>query len=255
MPSRVAASTRLMLARHSPCVHHRNVECFYKGSSISLNRVSLFIKFCTARLYTTRQATVMETQEAETKEIETQEMETQALEDTMTSIRSEVETVFSTDQINLSAAALFDRVVATIDLCLVHDASEKPGSAGRAAVNLKYFNSILVPLNDLKLLHEQPRNVFREIHMGEFTLLGLLSPLTLCTIKSISVGSGGIQYLHMSGQPGVDGVPETALPVVSNGDDCVKNEITETNLANYIPRFSRNRYKLVRRSQIVFREI
>ena len=85
----------------------------------------------------------METQEAETKEMETQEMETQALEDTMTSIRSEVETVFSTDQINLSAAALFDRVVATIDLCLVHDATEKPGSAGRAAVNLKYFNSIL----------------------------------------------------------------------------------------------------------------
>lgn len=91
--------------------------------------------------------------------------------------------------------------------------------------------------------------------MGEFTLLGLLSPFTLCTIKSISVGSGGIQYLHMSGQPGVNGVPETALPFVSNGDDCVKNEITETNLANYIPRFSRNRYQLVRRSQIVFREI
>ena len=85
-----------MLARHSPCVHYRNVECF-KGSLISLNRVSLFIKVYTARLYTTRQATVIETQEAETKEIETQEIETQALKDTITSIRSEVEIVFSTD--------------------------------------------------------------------------------------------------------------------------------------------------------------
>lgn len=83
----------------------------------------------------------METQEAETKEMETQEMETQALEDTMTSIRSEVETVFSTDQINLSAAALFDRVVATIDLCLVHDATEKPGSAGRAEIFQFYISS------------------------------------------------------------------------------------------------------------------
>ena len=223
----------------------------------------------------------VETQEAETKEIETKEVETQAtfcslrsknedredlprklssaesFEGTMTSIRSEAEMVFSTDQINSSAAACLSRVLAAFDLCVDHGANSigLPGSAGGAAANLKYLNSILVPLNDLALWQEQPRNVFREIHMGDYTLLGLLSPLALGTFHTIYSGSGGIRYLHVSGRPGVDGVPETTLPVVGNGSDGVKNELTETNLANSISRFIRKGYKLVRRSQIVFREI
>jgi hypothetical protein len=91
--------------------------------------------------------------------------------------------------------------------------------------------------------------------MGEYTLLELLSSLTLGTFHTISPGPSGIQYIHVKGQLGVDGVPVKAIPIAGDGGDGVKNELTETNLTNSVSRFIRKGYKLVRRSQIVFRGI
>ncbi|KAK5240860.1 hypothetical protein LTS06_012321 [Exophiala xenobiotica] len=177
------------------------------------------------------------------------------------SIKNEVETVFSMKQHHPAAvAAALGRVLAamkdSMDRVDHMDRMDNVGqSAAEIAARLKYLNSILIPLNDLDLWHKQPRNVFRDIHMGEYTLLGLLSPLALGTFHTISSGPAGIQYLHMRGQPGADGVPEKAIPIAGDDVDGVKNELTETNLTNSISRFIRKGYKLVRRPQIVFQGI
>ena len=60
---------------------------------------------------------------------------------------------------------------------------------------------------------------FRRIYMGQYTLFGLLSPLAFRTSEDVSSGCGGIVYRHLGGQPGFDGVPDHAIPVVSRNDD------------------------------------
>ncbi|KAK3669753.1 hypothetical protein LTR78_010381 [Recurvomyces mirabilis] len=122
-------------------------------------------------------------------------------------------------------------------------------------MDLKDLCSLLLPLSDLAYWHESPRNVFREIYMGEYTLLGLLSPLALATTQNCSSAAGGIQYIHLTGKPGIDGVPENAVPVARGDGEGVKNELTVDRLPNTISRFIRKGYRLVRRSQIIFQDI
>ncbi|KAK4551390.1 hypothetical protein LTR86_011197 [Recurvomyces mirabilis] len=163
------------------------------------------------------------------------------------SIKSDVELVLSTKQYDSAAVVeVYARLAAAIERCANNNTE---------LAALQDFCSMLFPLSDLAYWHKEPRNVFRKINMGEFTLLGLLSPLSPATMEDCPPSTGGVRYIHFGGQPGDDGVPARAKPVSAHGTDGVKNDITEQNLANHISRFIRKGYKLVRRSQIVFNGI
>ena len=183
----------------------------------------------------------------------------QALRDTVASIKMDLNSVFDTGHHDPATIdAVVKRIAAAMHHCM--DSIESQQSHIEAVASLEFLASSTVLLRDLVNWKISPQNIFRQIRMEEFTLLGLLSPLTVATFSGVYGGHGGIRYIHVAGQPGVNGVPDHAIPVIcGNSDptieDGVINKLTAENLVISISRFIRKGYRLVPRPQIVFREI
>ena len=184
----------------------------------------------------------------------------QILCDIVGSIKMEIEEIVNTGQHDCAVIeAALERTTAAADFCIDIIEYQKPEVETGSSV--RFLASTTLLLRDLQDWNEKPRNIFREIHMGRYTLLGFLSSLAFCTIEGVSTGLGAIVYRHLGGLPGIDGAPDDAIPVaIRNGDhaepgDGVINELTTDHLVNSISRFIRKGYRLVPRLQIVFQQI
>lgn len=126
-------------------------------------------------------------------------------------------------------------------------------SCEQRTADLRVCLPALATLSALVTQLESPRNFFTNIHLGDFTLLCLLSPHKPATCKAVYSGASSCQYIHVYGP--VEGATRPIASVPGHATEDLMQELTENFLSDSVPRFLKRGYRLERQSTNIFRNV
>ena len=99
---------------------------------------------------------------------------------------------------------------------------------------------------------DRPRNVFKNIKMGDDTLLALFSPGDAAILHTIHSGHRATQYLHLPASPNL---PENTVYIQGSSSEEFICGIAERELLGSVSRFIRKGYRMERVSETTFDSI